>query len=165
MLIKLITCDVPLGLRVKFSEAQGAWQAISDTRGFVCQFGGFSANRAHILSLWESRQAYASFMSSSHDDVAGKNQQHRFYNSIRIDLFSEILSMAGAGIDSIAGALSQATHLRIADCSVQKAQQPHFVEVQKDVWHPGMVASGMQAGSFAQHTTDSNRFLVTSLWG
>lgn len=106
MLIKWITCDVSASRRVKFSEAQGAWKVISDARGFVCQFGGFNSNRAHILSLLKNPEDYASFMSSSHDDVVGKNQQHRFYNSIRVNLFSEVLRMRGANVGSIADALS-----------------------------------------------------------
>ncbi len=164
MLIKWVACDVPVGLRAEFSEAQRAWKAIAETKGFICQFGGFSSNRAHILSLWENRQAYASFMSASHDDIASKNQQDRFYKSIRVDLFSEVLRMPGADASLIADALSHATHLRMADCVVPESKQPHFVEVQKDVWSPGMAESGMQAGSFAQHMIDSNRFLVASLW-
>lgn len=165
MLIKWIACDVPANLQAAFAEAQCAWKAISATRGFICQFGGFNANRAHVLSLWEDREAYASFMHSSHDNVASKSQQHRVYESIRVDLFSEVLPLPGTDIGCIADALSNATHLRIADCLIRESKQLHFVEVQKSVWHPGMVASRMQAGSFAQHVADLNRFLVVTLWG
>lgn len=164
MLVKWITCDVPSSMQPEFSEAQRAWELVAAVRGFICQFGGFTADRAHILSLWEDLHAYTSFMNSTHDEVADKNRQRRFYESIRVELFSEVLGMYSADAASIAEALSSAKYLRIADCLVRESRRKHFVEMQASVWHPGMAAGGMLAGSFSEHVRDRDRLLVATLW-
>lgn len=165
MLIKQVVCVVPNEAKIEFLRAQRTWHPISYAQGFHAQIGGFHLSTARILSLWQDEGAYASFMGSLHDDIAGANQQRRFYESIRVDLFSEEFRMAGSHFESMTEALGHAAFLRIADCVVRDANREHFIGMQREVWHPGMVESGMLAGTFARHTADPNRFLVATLWG
>ncbi|CAM2146227.1 DUF4937 domain-containing protein [Pararobbsia alpina] len=164
MLIKRIVCDIPTESRSDFDRAQRSWHALATVPGLVSQFGGFAVDKAHILSLWRDDDSYHAFMSSAHDRVTNQNIQHQHYVAINVELFSEELAMPGSSCSSIIEALPKAGLLRIADCHVSPPRREHFVQVQREMWHPAMAAWGMLAGTFAHAKSRPNRYLVASLW-
>jgi heme-degrading monooxygenase HmoA len=164
MLIKRIVCDIPAESRSGFDSAQRSWRTIAAVPGLVSQFGGFTANKAHILSLWRDHDSYRAFMESAHDDVTSQNAQHRFYTAIKVDLLGEEFGMPGSSCSSIVEALPDARLLRIANCDVKPLRDEHFVQMQREIWHPAMRASGMLAGTFAHARSEPNQYLVASLW-
>ncbi|WP_331728321.1 DUF4937 domain-containing protein [Streptomyces sp. NBC_00158] len=171
---KWIGCTVPVAARGPFSAAQGAWSAISDQPGLVGQVGGWdpATGRAHLLGLWTDEEAYRRFMRERHDAVAAANQQSGSYTAIDVAAGEVVLEMAGdtAGLPHALehAALEHAAPwhaplLRVADCRLLPGRAEHFLEVQREVWAPGMAAAGgMLAGIVTR--LDPHRYLVTTLW-
>lgn len=72
------------------------------------------------------------------------------------------MEMAGDAAD-LPSALAGATLLRVAHCRLRPGRERHFLEVQRDVWAPGMAAAGgMLAGVVTR--LDEEHHLVTTLW-
>jgi Domain of unknown function (DUF4937 len=94
MLLKHIVCTVPLQSQKPFSEGQRSWSTLQQVAGFVAQFGGFHLNKAHIVGLWESPNAYRTFMSNQHDEIAAIGKQEHSYTSIRVSLYETVLESA-----------------------------------------------------------------------
>ncbi|MFF2041204.1 DUF4937 domain-containing protein [Kitasatospora sp. NPDC058170] len=161
---KWISCGVPPAVRGVFSAGQSAWSVIGDQPGLVGQVGGWDAatGRAHVLGVWADARAYARFMDERHDAVVAGIRQDAGYSSIEIAAGETVLEMAGdtAGLPQ---ALAAATLLRVADCRLVPGREEHFLEVQREVWAPGMAAAGgMLAGVVTQLAR--HRYLVTTLW-
>ncbi|WP_435871964.1 DUF4937 domain-containing protein [Kitasatospora griseola] len=161
---KWIGCEVPVAARGRFSVAQEAWSTISDQPGLVGQLGGWdpATGRAQLLGLWTDESAYRRFMRERHDTVAAGNQQRAGCTAIDIATGGTVLAMAGDVAD-LPHALERATLLRVADCRTLPGREEHFLEVQREVWAPGMAAAGgMLAGVVVQ--LEAHRYLVTTLW-
>ncbi|MGW2839213.1 DUF4937 domain-containing protein [Streptomyces sp. NPDC001493] len=161
---KWIGCEVPVAARGEFSAAQGAWSTISDQPGLVGQVGGWdtATGRAHLLGLWTDAEAYRCFMTERHDAVAAGNRQATGYTGIDVATGEVILEMAGDAA-GLSHALERAALLRVADCHLVPGRKERFLQVQREVWGPGMAAAGgMLAGVVTRLETD--RYLVTTLW-
>ncbi|MFD7028291.1 DUF4937 domain-containing protein [Streptomyces sp. NPDC059917] len=160
---KWIGCGVPEGAREGFSAGQRAWAVIGDQPGLVGQVGGWDAagGRAHVLGLWEDVEAYGRFMDDRHDEVFAGSGQAGSCTGIETAGGESVLEMAGDAAD-LAQALEDATLLRVADCRLVPGREEHFMEVQREVWAPGMAAGGMLAGVVTG--LGGHRYLVTTLW-
>jgi heme-degrading monooxygenase HmoA len=158
MLVKWIVCHTPYALQARFSQAQQAWKALTNTAGFLGQIGGFYKEEAHILAFWQDEATYQAFMNQQHNGIT--NGQQRNYLAIQIACFELQFEMPALSPIALQAAILKAQYLRIADCLVQAERQSHFIEMQKTIWKTGMAAS-MLAGAFWR---DDSRFLVTTLW-
>ncbi|MFG3050512.1 DUF4937 domain-containing protein [Kitasatospora sp. NPDC048239] len=161
---KWISCGVPTAARGVFSAGQSAWSVIGDQPGLVGQVGGWdpATGRAHVLGMWADARMYRRFMDERHDAVVAGIRQDAGYRSIEIAAGGTVLEMAGDAAD-LPQALKSATLLRVADCRLLPGREDHFLEVQREVWAPGMAAAGgMLAGVVTQLAR--SRCLVTSLW-
>ncbi|MFC8719025.1 DUF4937 domain-containing protein [Kitasatospora sp. NPDC057198] len=165
---KWITCRVPAAARGRFSAAQAAWSAIGDQPGLVGQLGGWdgSTGDALLLGLWSDADAYDRFMRERHDAVAdsiGRSADgDAGYTSIDVATGGVVLEMPGDAAD-LAHALERAALLRIADCRVRPGRSAHFLDVQREVWAPGMAAAGGMLGGVVVRLAP-DRHLVASLW-
>jgi len=95
MFYKWIVCQVPTAQKKNFSTAQEKWGSLINSKGFLCQFGGWNihnSNEACILSIWESKKDLDYFMKYEHDFIYHKIQQKHTYSSISIKFFEEIES-------------------------------------------------------------------------
>ena len=158
MIIKWIVCEVTAEQRAAFSEAQAGWSALSGVSGFLGQLGGWDQDgRACIAGLWRDREAYRHFMTAVHDDITDGNAQEGTYTASRVALFDSVMAIQ-AGLSGAEGGL-----LRVADCRVLAGREEHFIQVQREVWNPGMGgAPGMAGGAFARG--EGSRYLVLSRW-
>ncbi|GGQ67273.1 DUF4937 domain-containing protein [Kitasatospora griseola] len=140
---KWIGCEVPVAARGRFSAAQEDWSTISDQLGLVGQLGGWdpATGRAQLLGLWTDEAAYRRFMRERHDTVTVGNQQRAGCTAIDIATGGTVLAMAGDVAD-LPHALEHAALLRVADCRTLPGREEHFLEVQREVWAPGMAAAG-----------------------
>ncbi|MFJ8439821.1 DUF4937 domain-containing protein [Kitasatospora griseola] len=161
---KWIGCTVPAAARGRFSAAQEAWSAISDQPGLVGQLGGWdpATGRAQLLGLRTDEAAYRRFMRERHDAVAADSQQRAGYTAIDIATGGTVLDMAGDVAD-LPRALERAALLRVADCRTLPGREEHFLEVQREVWAPGMAAAGGMLAGVVVHL-EAHRYLVTTLW-
>lgn len=90
MFIKHITCSVKPKNRLAFSKAQKAWSKTKESKGFLCQIGGWNQskqNEAIILSFWKDKSALDTFMDKIHDDIFYLSKQLQTYNAISISFF------------------------------------------------------------------------------
>ncbi len=158
MLIKWIVCEVPPEKREAFSRAQEAWSALSGAPGFLGQLGGWDGEgRACIAGLWEDRAAYRRFMDELHDDIYEDNAQAGTYTASRVALLDAVMDVG----PPLAGAVGAA--LRAADCLVGEGREAHFIQVQREVWNPGMGGDpGVTGGVFSRG--EGRRYLVLSRW-
>ncbi|NRR21421.1 YdbC family protein [Brevibacillus sp. MS2.2] len=93
MLIKWITCKVTENQKQSFSHAQAKWRSVEDIKGFLGQVGGWNQHRpleACILTVWESREHYQSFMEKDHDPIFHQTGQSQTYEAISVQLFSKL---------------------------------------------------------------------------
>ncbi len=90
MYIKHIICTVKPENRLAFSETQKAWSKTKESKGFLCQIGGwnhYNQTEAVIISFWEDKSSLDSFMNKSHDDIFYQNEQSKTYDDIIISYF------------------------------------------------------------------------------
>lgn len=90
MLLKHIICKVKPDYRLDFSEAQKSWAKTTESKGFLCQIGGWNhsqPNEAVILSFWKDRLSLDGFMNKMHDDIFYQNNQLETYENIMISFF------------------------------------------------------------------------------
>ncbi len=90
MFIKHINCFVIPENRLAFSETQKAWFKTKESKGFICQIGGWNQknqNEAVIISFWEDKSSLDSFMNKSHDDIFYQNKQSKTYYKTIISHF------------------------------------------------------------------------------
>ncbi|MFH8381497.1 DUF4937 domain-containing protein [Kitasatospora sp. NPDC018058] len=161
---KWIDCRVRPGAHGAFAAGQRRWAALADQPGLVGQVGGWSRadGRALVLALWADEEAYGRFMRERHDAVATEAAQQGSWRSIQAAAGPVALTMPGSA-PSLVDALQHATLLRAADCLLRPGRTGHFLEVQREVWAPGMAAAGgMLAGTVTRLAAD--RYLVTTLW-
>ncbi|MET9611013.1 DUF4937 domain-containing protein [Streptomyces sp. NPDC006512] len=161
---KWIGCTVPVAARGRFAAAQRAWAAIGDQQGLVGQVGGWEAptGRARVLGLWSDAEAYRRFMRDRHDEVLAGSRQGESCTAIDTAAGETVLVMAGESA-SLARAVQDARLLRVADCRLLPGRDERFLDVQREVWAPGMAAAGgMLAGVVIR--LDPHRYLVTTLW-
>ncbi|MFF2956067.1 DUF4937 domain-containing protein [Kitasatospora sp. NPDC057965] len=159
---KWIGCEVPEGGRGRFSDAQRAWAAIGDQPGLVGQVGGWDGGCARVLGLWADEEAYGRFMRERHDAVVAASGQGGTYTAIVVGAGEVVLQMAGDAVDP-RDALETAALLRVADCRIRPGRAGHFMDVQREVWAPGMAAAGGMLGGVVTRL-DPQRYLVTTLW-
>lgn len=152
MLIKWVRCRVTD--RDAFAAGQRGWEPLSDVPGFLGQCGGWSLREpgvAHVFAWWRSARDHAEFLSGSHDRLAAP--QTGTYVGIDVRLFDRKLTIgAGPGDGSM---------VRLAHCHVRRGREDHFAEVQREVWNPGMTASGSSGGLFGHAGSE---FLVLTWW-
>ncbi|MEU3573725.1 DUF4937 domain-containing protein [Kitasatospora sp. NPDC036755] len=161
---KWIDCRVRPGAREAFAAGQRHWSALSDQPGLVGQTGGWQpdADRALLLALWADEPAYARFLRERHDRIADLADQRSSSLEIEVSTGPVVLTMPGA-VPSLPAALGRATVLRAADCRLHPGRAEHFLDVQREVWAPGMAAAdGMLGGTVTRLAAD--RCLVTTLW-
>jgi heme-degrading monooxygenase HmoA len=167
MLLKWIVCSVPDDTKEAFSIAQTKWAGLADIKGFVGQLGGWdlkSENEACVLGIWQHAEAYNTFMAEHHDRIFQDNEQAKTYRALNTVLLQPVYKMPGAYKD-MSDSLDLAKAIRVADCRVRPDREKHFVDVQREIWIPGMEqAVGMLAGSFNKVVGDSTRYIVTSFW-
>ncbi|MGW7448356.1 DUF4937 domain-containing protein [Kitasatospora sp. NPDC054795] len=164
MIGKWIDCRVRPGAREAFAAGQRRWSAISDQPGLVGQTGGWApgADRALLLALWSDEPAYARFMRERHDRAADHADQRSSCTGIEVATGPVVLTMPGAA-PSLPAALARATVLRAADCRLRPGRADHFLDVQRELWAPGMAAAdGMLGGTVTRLSPE--RHLVTTLW-
>ncbi|WP_409175589.1 YdbC family protein [Brevibacillus fortis] len=93
MLIKWITCKVTENQKQSFSHAQAKWRPLEEITGFLGQVGGWNQHQpleACILTVWESREHYQSFMEKDHDPIFHQTGQAQTYEAISVQLFSKL---------------------------------------------------------------------------
>ncbi len=167
MLLKWIICVVPEEERPNFSRAQEHWSALAGLEGFCGQIGGWGINNpmeACILGLWEHETSYQKFMSEAHDSIAEESGQAEMYDSIAITMFEFMFDIPGR-LESMTDAIGEGSLLRIANCKVNTERKDHFIQMQQEVWNPGMKDSGgMEAGLFGSGRDESDRFLTATIW-
>ncbi|MFF2545189.1 DUF4937 domain-containing protein [Kitasatospora sp. NPDC058063] len=164
MIGKWIDCRVRPGAREAFAAGQRRWSVISDQPGLVGQTGGREpgADRALLLALWSDEPAYARFMRERHDRAAAHADQRSSCTGIEVATGPVVLTMPGAA-PSLPAALARATVLRAADCRLRPGRADHFLDVQRELWAPGMAAAdGMLGGTVTR--LSPGRHLVTTLW-
>ena len=158
MLVKWITCRATD--RVAFGLGQQMWAQLHGVPGFLGQAGGWSRETpgvAQIFGFWSDSSSYQDFMGGAHDRIAAA--QTGTFDGLRVHVFDQRL---GIGRGFPAG-LAGASLLRLAHCHVPEHRRDHFVQMQADVWNPGMAASpGMCGGVFAAGA--EGEFLVLSAW-
>ncbi|MFE5587786.1 DUF4937 domain-containing protein [Kitasatospora sp. NPDC056531] len=161
---KWIDCRVRPGAHRTFAVGQRRWAVLAGEPGLVGQVGGWSrpGDQALVLGLWADEEAYGRFMRERHDTVATEAAQQGSWTAIQISAGPVVQAFPGAAA-SLADALKDATLLRAADCLLRPGRTEHFLEVQRQVWAPGMAAAGgMLAGTVTRLAAD--RYLVTTLW-
>lgn len=167
MLLKWIVCDVGEGDRGAFSEAQASWAALRSVDGFLGQAGGWNlkvAGQACIVGLWASVDAYERFMREVHDRVFETSGQGRTYRAIKVLLVDVLLDIEGSG-SNLGSVLGDGGLLRVADCVLNPGRAAHFRQVQASVWNPAMAAAGgMLAGVFGAVRSETDHYLVCTLW-
>ncbi|MDR0271388.1 YdbC family protein [Paenibacillus sp.] len=167
MIIKKIMCKVREDQKENFSECQGQWQSINNIEGFLGQIGGWNHKEpltACIFSFWESQMAYQLFMDEAHDQVFLKSGQENTYTSIHVELLQGEFRIPGSEPD-IVSVLRKANYVRTAFSQVKESRIDHFVEMQKEVWNPGMKkAEGMLGGEFARSQKNNLYYLVLTGW-
>lgn len=165
MLVKLFRCTVDH--RAAFDRGQSAWRGLAGLPGFVAQAGGWSRPdpaRAVIVGFWGDRASYDRFMAADHDRIYADSAQNGTYHDPVTVLAVVVHPMPGSA-GGIADAVGRAALLRVADCRVRPGREPHFREVQRDIWLPGMRDTpGMLGGVFARGVSDPRRYLVLTLW-
>ncbi|MEE9247613.1 MAG: YdbC family protein [Dehalococcoidia bacterium] len=153
MLLKWIVCDVGEETRASFSAAQTQWGKLASALGFLGQIGGWdtrTGDRACIISLWRDLTSYESFMGRLHDEIVAESGQIQTYRSISVTLFDDMMGMPGSR-GMILEDLEEGKTVRVADCTLKRGREGHFVEMQRDSWIPGMgLAPGMLGGVFSR---------------
>ena len=164
MYIKWIVCDVKSDMRNKFSASQEKWKDTTKAEGFIAQAGGWNLlnlNEACIISFWKNKKSLDWFMQNLHDKIFNNNKQAVSYKAINVGYFDKVLNMEGE-VNSLTKAVEKSKLLRIADCEVKPDKAEHFVNMQKEVWLPGMrQAKGMLGGIFSKNNL---RYLVSTFW-
>ncbi|MGW7350503.1 YdbC family protein [Streptomyces sp. Z26] len=159
MLVKWMRCTVVD--RRGFERAQRKWAGLLGEPGFRGQGGGWSRSRAdvaHLLSFWESRAFYDSFMARSHDRLHAS--QIGTYKDLQVRLFEYRFDVK-TGFQPV---FTEADLLRVAHSRIREDRVDHFILMQEKVWNPAMAGSpGMLRGVFAQAEPE-NEFLVLSMW-
>ncbi|MGZ4134180.1 MAG: YdbC family protein [Tumebacillaceae bacterium] len=167
MLIKWIVCQVSEETRDAFSSSQSEWTALKHVDGFIGQIGGWNTENpleACILAFWRDEEAYQAFMTHHHDMILANNKQQGTYTGIAVNLFKCVIPIQGSS-ESLSEALRTGSFVRVSDNTVRDGRSAHFIEMQQEVWNPGMAAfESMLAGVFSQHRTDQQRYLVASMW-
>ncbi len=167
MLVKLIRCEVPVDRCERSALGQEAWGALSTVDGFAGQIGGWDVSdstRAVIVGFWRDDEAYGRFMDNIHDAIFAAHGQQGSYASSDVTLWQRELDIPGSS-GSIANAITQAGLIRMVLCELKPGRRNHFVQIQRDIWNPGMAASGgLLDGAFSRHCDDEDRFSVCSLW-
>ncbi|MEV7601872.1 DUF4937 domain-containing protein [Kitasatospora sp. NPDC089797] len=164
MWAKWIDCRVRPGAHAAFAAGQRRWSAIADQPGLLGQLGGWSGTdgRALLLALWTNEAAHRHFLHERHDEVAARADQQDRWDSLRIASGPVVLTLPGAA-PSLPDALRRAALLRVADCELRPGRTAHFLTVQRELWAPGMAATGgLLTGSVAR--LGPTRYLVTTLW-
>ncbi|MEU3047103.1 MULTISPECIES: YdbC family protein [unclassified Streptomyces] len=158
MLVKWSRCTVVD--RRGFERGQRKWAGLPGEPGFRGQGGGWSRlrpNVAHVVSFWESRPFYDSFMARSYDRLAAA--QAGTFKEAQATLFSYLFDVK-TGFEP---RFSDADVLRVAHCRVREDRVEHFALMQEKVWNPAMAGSpGMLRGLFGE--APGNEFLIMSLW-
>jgi quinol monooxygenase YgiN len=164
MWAKWISCQVPPDARGRFGAAQAAWSVIGDQPGLVGQLGGWdpATGHARVLGLWADADAYTCFLRERHDAVFADSRQRDSYTAIEIATGEVLFEMPGEAAD-LPRALEGAALLRVADCRLLPDRAEHFLDVQRQVWAPGMAAAGGMLGGVVTQL-EERRFLVASCW-
>jgi heme-degrading monooxygenase HmoA len=158
VLVKWITCGTTSS--AAFGRGQQAWDQLDNVPGFLGQGGGWSRKTpgaAQIFAFWSDPASYQVFMDGPHDRIAAA--QLGTFDNIQVRVFRQRLGIASGLPAGLAGS----SLLRVAHCNVRKHRRDHFVQVQTEVWNPGMATSrGMRGGVFSERT--EAEFLVLSAW-
>ncbi|MFM9371784.1 YdbC family protein [Streptomyces sp. Da 82-17] len=158
MLVKWIRCTVVD--RRGFERGQRKWAGLLGEPGFRGQGGGWSRrwpDTVHVISFWESRAFYDSFMARSHDRLHAA--QAGTYKDLQVKLFDHRFDVKTGFEPHFTGA----DVLRLAHCKVREERVEHFAHVQEKIWNPAMAGSpGMVRGLFGE--APENEFLVLSMW-
>lgn len=167
MIVKLIICEVNGEQRERFSHSQEAWGELAGVDGFLGQTGGWelaNRGRAVVIAFWRDPEVYSRFMSDVHDTIFKAHGQEGSYESISVSLWDQKRSIPGSA-GQATDAIEPGRVIQIARCRVKPARQNHFIQVQQEVWSPGMAAAGgMLGGVFTASREDEDRFLVCTLW-
>lgn len=83
MLLKRITCEVPVALRAAFYQAQAVgWAPLTGIPGFRVQLGGWrwdAPELAELIAVWSDRERYDHFMAEHHDALHAASGQVATY--------------------------------------------------------------------------------------
>ncbi|CAM4247687.1 antibiotic biosynthesis monooxygenase [Bacillus manliponensis] len=162
MLIKTIICEVEQEHQSAFSTAQEEWNTLRHVEGFHGQVGGWDGNEACIFSVWEHMNAYQNFMNNIHDAVLERGQQQLTYTSCKTTLYQSLFSISNV---SFTHGLGKCSFIRVAICDVEKGKEDQFLHIQETVWNEGMnKQDGMLGGIVGKSVSETNRFIVISLW-
>jgi hypothetical protein len=125
MLAKHVVCTVPIENRAAFSAGQLGWYRLDSVPGFIAQFGGFTEDKAHILGLWATQEAYQRFMLEHHDRIAKQAGQSGTYSRIAVALY-EVASPT-CTFETLASALAVTQDLLVTYLldSTQTAEHRH----------------------------------------
>ncbi|MGF3105926.1 DUF4937 domain-containing protein [Rossellomorea sp. DUT-2] len=167
MIIKVITCKVSEECKEDFFEEQKIWEALSPLNGFLGQVGGWSNKEpliACIFAFWENQEANQYFMDNSHDKILLHSNQSSTYKSIAVSLYEESFTIPGSK-KKITHVLEKAKYVRVARALVKPGHADHFIDMQKEIWNPGMsLAEGFLGRSFAISKKRMRDFLVFTCW-
>lgn len=162
MLIKTIICQIENEQKSAFSTAQQRWEHLRYVEGFHGQVGGWNGDEACIFTAWEHMNAYQKFMNDVHDEVLESSQQHLTYTSCKTALYQSLFSISNIPFTE---GLNQCSFVRAAICDVEKGKENQFLHVQETVWNDGMSKQdGMLGGIIGKSLSDTNRYIVLSLW-
>ncbi|WP_054710090.1 DUF4937 domain-containing protein [Bacillus sp. JCM 19041] len=167
MLLKYVICEVFPHKQEAFSFHQTSWSDLSQMSGFLGQVGGwdiFKANKAHIISLWENKEQYQSFMENDHDAIYDHSNQAESIATIAVDLFTISVPIHGLSDDPSAF-LHKSSYIRIALSFIKPFKQASFTEKQKHLWNPEMAATkAMISGAFGESCKTDLHFITVTGW-
>ncbi|MFQ3543107.1 YdbC family protein [Halobacillus rhizosphaerae] len=167
MIIKKISCQVHEHKKPLFSRAQEEWKEILPTAGFLGQLGGWSLSdpfTANIFAFWEEEASYESFMNEAHDRIYHNSGQENTYFSIDTELFQVEQDLL-KGMSGLRSLIQKARYIRTAFTQVKENRINHFLDMQRNVWNPGMKrAEGMIGGVVCRSQRDFQSFLIFTGW-
>ncbi|MEI5906636.1 YdbC family protein [Bacillus spongiae] len=165
MLIKWIKCTVLEKNKTAFAKAQEGWENVKYAEGFLGQFGGWDRKNpleAGILAFWRDSASYQYFMDHLHDELFAGSNQEVTYSTISVSTFEKLSNLTSTDLTKL---FHTGEVIRVADCLVESGEQTNFEKAQHDVWNKGMEeASGMLAGVFCHSSSNSEAYLVASIW-
>jgi len=166
MLIKLIRCNVKLGMRESFSKAQTAWSAISNCSGFHGQFGGWNVlkDEAVVLGIWNNQLSLEHFMRHTHDRITERNRQSTTYCRCDVSTLNVewLISDQETDVDKH---FNHVQFIQLIEFQVTQENTQLFRDEQKRVWHHLMSRTpGMVAVLLAQYSDAPQCYQIVCLW-
>jgi heme-degrading monooxygenase HmoA len=168
MVLKDFQCRVSIEKYDQFSAEQLRWNALETQAGFVAQCGGRSSDdptRVQIFGVWTDLDSYHRFMSEAHDPIFEEGSQGDCYCDAQSVIYERVIDIPGDEGDLVSALGRDASMIGVARCMVHPSRTEHFIEMQENVWKPGMeLSAGMLGGSFWRSMDEGNRFIQTIAW-